>query len=49
MTIVRLVAVVLAVLVMGCAKSPEPLRIGTNPWPGYEFLHLAEAPSHSRG
>ena len=48
MTIVRLVAVVLAVLVMGCAKSPEPLRIGTNPWPGYEFLHLAEALGYFR-
>ena len=26
-----------------CGESPPPpLRIATNPWSGYEFLHLAE-------
>ncbi len=30
-------------LLTGCSpKNTEPLRIGTNPWPGYEFLHLAQ-------
>lgn len=30
-------------LVSCSEKKPEPLRIGTNAWPGYEFLHLAAA------
>lgn len=42
-----LVAGVLAVtaafwLNNGSKTMGAPLRIGTNPWPGYEFLHLAE-------
>ncbi len=33
----------LMVFVTGCAKKiPEPLRIGINAWPGYEFLYLAQ-------
>ncbi len=35
-------SVTLAIL-GGCAEEPAPpIRIGTNPWPGYEFLHLAD-------
>lgn len=31
-------------LSLGCTpEKKEPLRIGTNAWPGYEFLHLAQA------
>lgn len=27
----------------GCkGKASEPLRFGINPWPGYEFIHLAQ-------
>ena len=25
-----------------CSEDKPPLRIATNPWPGYEYLHLAE-------
>lgn len=32
-----------AVLVAGCGLNPHPtLRLGFNPWPGYEFFKLAE-------
>jgi NitT/TauT family transport system substrate-binding protein len=32
-----------AILLGGCSPRPaEPLRIGLNPWPGYDFLYLAE-------
>ena len=31
-----------AVLLAGCLGEPrEPVRIGLNPWPGYDFLYLA--------
>jgi NitT/TauT family transport system substrate-binding protein len=38
-----LLAVLLALLTLaGCLRAPEePLRIGLNPWPGYDFLYLA--------
>ena len=26
---------------LGCGSDQPPIRIGVNPWPGYEFLHLA--------
>jgi len=30
-------------LVFGCSKAKrEPIRIGINPWPGYEFIYLAK-------
>ncbi len=30
-------------LILGCApKSKPPLRMGITPWPGYEFLYLAQ-------
>lgn len=33
---------IIALLFVGCAEEPpDPLRIGINPWPGYEFLFLA--------
>jgi len=33
---------VLLFMSIGCQKQPAPpLRIGTNPWPGYEFIYLA--------
>jgi NitT/TauT family transport system substrate-binding protein len=36
--------VVLSIGVGACGSEPRyPLRIGINPWPGYEFLFLAEA------
>jgi NitT/TauT family transport system substrate-binding protein len=38
-----LVSVLLMTALLGCSqKSAEPLRIGINPWPGYEFLYLAQ-------
>ena len=33
----------LALLLCACTKPPlEPIKIGINPWPGYEFLYLAQ-------
>ncbi|MBE9608202.1 ABC transporter substrate-binding protein [Chitinilyticum piscinae] len=32
----------LLTLLTACSPPQEPLRIGLNAWPGYEFLHLAE-------
>ena len=29
-------------LLTACSEDKPPLRIATNPWPGYEYLHLAE-------
>ncbi|WP_087018992.1 ABC transporter substrate-binding protein [Thaumasiovibrio subtropicus] len=29
-------------LLFGCEQPQEKVRIAINPWPGYEFLHLAE-------
>lgn len=41
--ICRGLLVVLLFTLNACGKSPAPpLRIATNPWSGYEFLHLAE-------
>ena len=35
---------IIGLALAGCsAEKSEPLRIGTNAWPGYEFLHLAQA------
>lgn len=35
-------AAALALALGACLREPpEPLRVGTNPWPGYEPLHLA--------
>lgn len=28
-------------LLSGCSRPAEPLRIGLNPWPGFELLHIA--------
>ena len=37
------VAALLAIGVSGCvAEASAPLRVGLNPWPGYEFLYLAQ-------
>ena len=38
--------VILSLMVMalsGCEKEPDPIRLGTNIWPGYEPLYLARA------
>lgn len=41
--IITLTAVFFALLAIGCEKAPpEPFRVGTNTWPGYEPLHLAQ-------
>lgn len=37
-----IMAVALLLLLSACGEKTQPLRIGTTPWPGYEFLHLAE-------
>lgn len=29
-------------LLWGCSKPAEPLRVGLNAWPGYEYLYLAD-------
>lgn len=35
--------ILLALLLSGCIKAPTPpVKIAINPWPGYEFLYLAE-------
>ncbi len=39
--VVLLGFVLLCLVLTGC-KDKAPLRIGLNPWPGYQFLHLAE-------
>lgn len=31
-----------SLLLSACSPPEEPLRIAINPWPGYEFLYLAE-------
>ncbi|GAB1262882.1 ABC transporter substrate-binding protein [Aurantivibrio plasticivorans] len=34
---------IVSCLLLGCGKPPqETFKIAINPWPGYEFLHLAE-------
>jgi NitT/TauT family transport system substrate-binding protein len=40
----RLALLALALLAAsGCVQAPdEPLRVGINPWPGYDFLYLAQ-------
>ncbi|MBP8184620.1 MAG: ABC transporter substrate-binding protein [Pseudomonas sp.] len=38
----RYLLIGLVVLLSACSAPPEPLRIATNPWPGYEYLYLAE-------
>lgn len=36
-------SLLLVSLIVSCAKKPEyPITIAVNPWPGYEFLYLAE-------
>lgn len=29
-------------ILVGCSQESEEVRIGINPWPGYDFLYLAE-------
>lgn len=31
-----------AALAVGCGERPAPIRIGINPWPAWEFFHLAD-------
>lgn len=39
---IRLIALtVLVILLSACSSSSEPLKVGTNIWPGYESLYLA--------
>jgi len=41
--IVALLPVVALTVIVGCSAAPAPtLRVGLNPWPGYEFLFLAQ-------
>lgn len=44
MQLARLLILIFYALVLGtCTPKPEQvIRIGINPWPGYEFLYLAE-------
>lgn len=40
----RLCALLVVLLIIGCTKQEErPITIALNPWPGYEFLHLAQS------
>lgn len=45
-TLCGLFFVVLAMA--GCSRPAEPLRIGVNPWPGFELLHIAEEQGYFR-
>lgn len=39
----RMPAIIVALLLItACSQQSAPLRIGTTPWPGYEFLHMAQ-------
>ncbi len=39
----RSVIVICCLLILSCSEKPSsPVTIGLNPWPGYEFLFLAE-------
>lgn len=38
----RLAVFLFSLCLMACGPAPEPLRIGTNPWPSYELLHRAQ-------
>lgn len=40
----RVAIVAFAAAAAGACLAPvrDPLRVGSNPWPGYEYLHLAE-------
>ncbi|MFH1157519.1 MAG: ABC transporter substrate-binding protein [Pseudomonadota bacterium] len=40
--VVCFLAGIAALWLNGTRTKDMPLRIGTNPWPGYEFFHLAE-------
>ena len=35
-------AVIFCLIHFGCSSEAPPIRIGVNPWPGYEYLHLAQ-------
>ena len=41
---ISLLAVISSLLIAsGCSEQPPPpIRVGINPWPGYEFLYLAQ-------
>ena len=39
---IRSVFIAVILLLGACSEPPAPLRIAINPWPGYEFLYLAE-------
>lgn len=44
-----LLSLALSSLLAGCAPEPSPvLRIGLNPWPGYEFMFLAQEKGYYR-
>lgn len=38
----KYIPLVLFLVLPACTEPTVPLRIGTIPWPGYEFLHLAD-------
>ncbi|MBF0458946.1 MAG: ABC transporter substrate-binding protein [Nitrospirae bacterium] len=41
-----LLSVLFLALLCGCAQDAQPLRVGTNVWPGYEPLYLARELKH---
>ncbi|WP_373975946.1 ABC transporter substrate-binding protein [Chitinibacter sp. SCUT-21] len=45
MLAIRAICILCSVLILtacSASKPKEPLRVGFNPWPGYEFLYLAK-------
>ena len=43
MNIKRVLILIFTISVLSCSQKPqEPVKIAINPWPGYEFLYLAE-------
>ncbi len=45
----RLLVGAVAALAAACARPPQPLRVGSNVWPGYEPLFLARSLGLHRG
>lgn len=38
----RLLILCACLLINSCGQPPSPLRVGISPWPGYEYVYLAE-------
>ncbi|WP_159084273.1 ABC transporter substrate-binding protein [Saccharobesus litoralis] len=39
---IALFIILLSMLLSACSQAPQSIRIAINPWPGYEFIYLAE-------